>query len=282
LKTNFDCYPCFLRQALKAARLSGADEVQQYTVIQQTLALLQTLPLGLTPPEMAHQVYKLIREVLDTQDPYFETKKMNTRQALALYPHMKTLVQNSPDPLDMAIRLSIAGNIIDFAVIDEMNDLWQSVERLIQKPFAIDERNTFKQALQKAGYILYLSDNAGETVFDRVLIETLSVPVVYAVKSKPILNDAILSDALDAGLDTCARLMENGSQSLGTIMSLCSSEFRQHFEQAPLIIAKGQANYETLSEADKRIFCFLQAKCPVIAQDMDVPVGSVILRQCKN
>lgn len=279
MKTYFDCYPCFLRQALRAARLSGADEAQQYCILQQTLALLQQLPPDANPPEIGNQIHQIVREVVNVQDPYLEAKKISTQQAMALYPKLKAMVEQSEDPLGLAIRLSIAGNIIDFGVSDQIADLWETVERVSQQPYAIDDRAAFKAYLENADHILYLADNAGETVFDRILIEELPVPVIYAVKGGPILNDAILSDAFAAGLDTCAALVSNGAQAAGTILSACSAAFVEQFENAPMIIAKGQANFETLSDAGEKIFCLLQVKCPIIGMDLDVPVGSIVARQ---
>lgn len=279
MKTFFDCYPCFLRQALRAARLSGANEPQQYSILQQTLLLLQHLPPNANPPEIGNQIHQIVREVVGVEDPYLEVKKISTQQAMALYPKLKALVQQSEDPLGLAIRLSIAGNIIDFGVSDQIADLWETVERVIQQPYAIDDQAAFKAYLKNADHILYLADNAGETVFDRVLIEELPVPVIYAVKGGPILNDAILPDALAAGVDTCASLVSNGAQAAGTILSACSAAFREQFENAPMIIAKGQANFETLSDAGGKIFCLLQVKCPIIGMDLDVPVGSIVARQ---
>jgi len=279
LKTYFDCYPCFLRQALRAARLSGADEPQQYSILQQTLLLLQHLPPDANPPEIGNQIHQIVREVVGVEDPYLEVKKISTQQAMALYPKLKALVQQSEDPLGLAIRLSIAGNIIDFGVSDQIADLWETVERVIQQPYAIDNQAEFKAYLKNVDHILYLADNAGETVFDRVLIEELPVPVIYAVKGGPILNDAILPDALAAGVDTCASLVSNGAQAAGTILSACSAAFREQFENAPMIIAKGQANFETLSDAGEKIFCLFQVKCPIIGMDLDAPVGSIVARQ---
>jgi len=279
LKTYFDCYPCFLGQALRAARLSGADETQQYSILQHTLSLLQNLPSGANPPEIGYQIQQIVRDLVDTQDPYLAIKKMSTQQAIALYPKLKAMVHQSEDPLALAIRLSIAGNIIDFGVSDQIVDLWETVERVIQQPYAIDDSAALKAYLKIADHVLYLADNAGETVFDRVLIELLPVPVIYAVKSSPFVNDAIMPDALAAGLDTCATLISNGAQAAGTILSLCSETFRKHFENASMIIAKGQANYETLSDAGAKVFCLLKVKCPVIGLDLDVPVGSIVARQ---
>ncbi len=279
MKTYFDCYPCFLRQALRAARFVGANETQQHFVLQCTLSLLQSLPSNATPPEIGYQVHQIVSNAIDVWDPYLEAKMMSTQQAMLLYPNLKKLVSQSADPLAIAIRLSIAGNIIDFAMSDQIVDLWKTVERVIQQPYAIDDSGLLKEYLKNADHVLYLADNAGETIFDRVLIEELPVPVTYAVKESPILNDAIIQDALAAGLDSCATLISNGSQASGTILSLCSDAFRKQFEKASVIIAKGQANFETLSESGSNIFCFLQVKCPVIGMDLKVPNGSIVVRQ---
>lgn len=146
-------------------------------------------------------------------------------------------------------------------------------------PLAIDNRAEPCSALASPDHVLYLADTAGETVFDRVFIEALETPVLYAVKGGAVLNGATRQDALAAGLGTCATISENGSRAPGTILELCSAAFRDTFESAPLVIAKGQANYETLSVAGSRVFCLLQVKCPVIADDMQAPVGSAVVRQ---
>jgi len=177
------------------------------------------------------------------------------------------------------VRISIAGNIIDFALSDELVDLWATVERVLAAPLAVDDMAALRAALDTADRVLYLADNAGETVFDRVLIEALPLPVTYVVKGGPTLNDATREDALAAGLETCATIIDNGADAPGTILELCSEEFRQIYAAAPLIIAKGQANYETLSTAGPHVFCLLQVKCAVIGRDLGVGVGGVVVRQ---
>jgi uncharacterized protein with ATP-grasp and redox domains len=256
-----------------------ADEGAQQGVVTETLALLQALPSGTTPPEIACAVHRLVRERLGDGDPYSAAKAESTRAAMVLYPQLAALVAEGEDPLDAAVRVSIAGNIIDFGVCDDVPDLWETVERVMAAPLVIDDLAELRAALAAADHVLYLADNAGETVFDRVLIEALEPPVLYAVKGGPILNDATREDALAAGLDTCSTIVENGSRAPGTVLDLCSPEFRDTFAGAPLILAKGQANYETLSAAGPRIFCLLQVKCPVIAEDLGAPVGSAVVRQ---
>jgi len=257
----------------------GASETQQQRVMDKTLALLQRLPPGKTPPEIGYVVHRIVREEVADGDPYRAAKDRSTREALSLYPRLKALVAASVDPLEMAVRLSIAGNIIDFGPYEQLLDLWPEVERVLDMPFALDHLVRLRSALDAAAEVLYLADNAGETVFDRVLIEALSVPVTYVVKGSPILNDATLEDAVAAGVDTAADIITNGASAPGTILDLCSETFRQVYAAAPLIIAKGQANYETLSTAGPRVFCLLQVKCPVIGRDLGVPVGGLVVRQ---
>ncbi len=278
MKTYLDCYPCFLRQALDAARRAGADERQQHTILDRVLDALRQNEISSTPPEIGDRVHRIVRQETGDSDPYRAAKEASTHQALALYPRLKSLLVEANDPLETAVRLSIAGNIIDLSAVGEY-DLVDTVERVLAQPFAVDNGAAFREALSEAGRVLYLADNAGETVFDRLLIETLDVPVIYAVKGGPTLNDATREDALAAGVDRVAEVVSTGSDAPGTILHRCSEEFRQLYDKAELIIAKGQANYETLSEEGARVFFLLQVKCPVIARDVGVPVGSIVLKQ---
>ena len=278
MRTYLDCYPCFLRQALDAARLAGASDDQQETILTQVLALLQQIPPSSTPPETGNKVHCLVRQEVGNGDPYQAVKEASTHQALALYPRLRELVQEADDGLDVALRLSIAGNIIDLGP-DHEYDLWDVVERVLAQPFARDDRAAFWEALASADWMLYLADNAGETVFDRVLIEELDVPVIYAVKGGPVLNDATVEDARDCGLTELVSVIDNGDNAPGTILKSCSKEFVRRFEGADLIISKGQGNFETLSDVDRNIYFILRAKCPVIAEHLDCPVGAMILRK---
>jgi len=278
MKTYLDCYPCFLRQALEAARMAGAGERQQKAVLDRVLDVLGQIEPSSTPPEIGDRVHRIVRQEVSNSDPYRAAKEAGTRQALALYPRLKSLLAEANDPLEVGVRLSIAGNIIDLAAFGEY-DLWSTVERVLAQPFAINDGVALREALSGAGQVLYLADNAGEAVFDRVLIKALDMPVIYAVKGGPILNDATREDALAAGVDQVAEVTSTGSDAPGTILDRCSEKFRRLYDEARLVIAKGQANYETLSEEGTKVFFLLQAKCPVIARDVGVPVGSIVLRQ---
>lgn len=278
MKTYLDCYPCFLRQALSAARRVQASDDLQRRILLDTMQALSDLPDGATPPEMALRIHQQVREQTGIDDPYRQDKEEATEQALALYPKLKRLVETSSDPLQTAVRLAIAGNIIDLGVA-ETYDLEANLQRVLEQTPAINDLEPMRQALAADPSILYLADNAGETVFDRVLIETIGRPVVYAVKASPIINDALREDAVAAGIASIAEIIDNGSNAPGTLLEHCSPEFRQRFDQAELIIAKGQANYESLSRYPAPIFFLLQAKCSVIARDLGVETGETILKR---
>jgi hypothetical protein len=279
MQTYLDCYPCFLRQALNAARYAGADANQQHRILLQVMTQLQQFAQDQhSPPYMAEIIHRLVRNHTHHDDPYREVKQKATTQVLDLYPNLLQHIQDAVDPFEQAVRIAIAGNIIDFGVFDDY-DLTATLERAYTEPFAIDDLEQLRQAVQQAPAILYLGDNAGETVCDRLLIEQIACPVTYVVKSAPIINDATHEDALAAGLEQVTEMIiDNGTDAVGTLLDRCSESFRSTFAKAPLIIAKGQANYESLSHVSAPVFFLLQAKCQFIAQDLGVPTGCFIVK----
>ena len=258
--------------------MAGASICQQQAIVRKSLEALKLMPEGATPPEIGTSVHQIVREVTGVPDPYQQVKQTATEQALQMLPDLRALLLASDDPLLTAIRLSIAGNIIDFG-LNQDYELWEVVKRVLEADLAIDNTLSLRDKLAEVDTILYLSDNAGETVFDRLLIETLTKPVAYIVRSGPVINDATMADALTAGIDQVADVISNGSQDPGTILSKCSPAFQETFHSAELILAKGMANYETLSGVPGPIFFLLQVKCPVISQDIGAPVGSAIVLQ---
>lgn len=278
MKTYLDCYPCLLRQALSAARRAGASENQQHDILLKTMEELSAFPPNSTPPQLAYRIHQQVQQLTNNIDPYREDKVQATQQALALYPELKKKVSEASDPLEMAVRIAIAGNIIDLGVA-ESYDLNATLKRVLTQAFAINDLVSLRSTLARSKSVLYLADNAGETVFDRVLIESLDLSVSYVVKAGPIINDATYEDAVAAGVDQVAEIIDNGSNAPGTLLNQCSELFRKRFAQADLIIAKGQANYESLSDRSAPIFFLLQAKCNVIAQDLGITEGGAVLKQ---
>jgi len=281
MKTTYDCIPCFIRQALDAARLTTSDENIHEQVLRGVLSAASKMNLDQSPPVMGQYIHKLIRELSGIDDPYKKIKDKFNSFALELYPDLKQRIQSSPNPMDTAIRMAIAGNIIDFGVNAEIDRsiIFDTIEEAMSvQLFGNIER--LCDSIDSAKNILYLGDNCGEIVFDRLLIEQLPVDkVTFVVRGGPIINDAIMADARETGMTELVNVIDNGSNIPGTVLEKCSKEFRECFAHADLIIAKGQGNYESLSSCEKNIFFLLKAKCPVISGHMGCEPGSFIVKR---
>ena len=278
MRTFLDCYPCFLRQAIEAARMSGATPAQEKDIVLSIMEILKDTVDGATPPEIGTSVHQIIREMTGNPDPYLQVKWEATEEALSMVPELRSLLDSSEDRLATALRLSIAGNIIDFGPKSDY-DLWEVIDQVLNQDLAIDDTDVLLTRLREVKSVLYLADNAGETVFDRLLIEELPKPVIYAVRGGAIINDAILEDAIAAGIDQVAEVIDNGTRVPGTVLSMCSQDFQEIFNSAGLILAKGMGNYETLSEVDAPVLFLMRVKCPVIGADVGAPLNSAVIKK---
>ncbi|RLE38766.1 hypothetical protein DRJ23_04425 [Candidatus Acetothermia bacterium] len=286
MKAYLDCFPCFMRQALEAARMATDDPALQRAALDRVARLLPTVPMGTTPVEIGQLVHRAVREVTGVPDPYAAVKRESNDLGLRLYPEFKGWVEGSPDPLLAAIKIAGAGNVIDFGA----NTADGSVERMAEDSFsrALDEPldaaqyRAFVERLAEVDRVLYLGDNAGEIVCDRILVEELvrrGKEVTFVTRGAPTINDATMADARYVGLDAIATVIANGSDAPGTLPPDCSHEFLTEFRRAELIIAKGQGNFEGLSDVPGPIFFLFKVKCPVIAREAGAPLGTVILRE---
>jgi hypothetical protein len=256
--------------------MAGLNSKGQKEILDEIARIIPDIPLESSPPEIGRIVYKAIKEISGLEDPYKKVKKEYIELALRLYPELKKKVEESKDPLLTAIRIAIAGNIIDFGVGEEFN-VEETLNSTLKEEFAILDYQDFKDDLKEAEMILYIGDNAGETVFDRVLIEEINGNVYYAVRGEPIINDVTFKDAIDSGIAEVAGIIPSGSDAPGTILNRCNQKFLELFYKSDIIISKGQGNYETLSEVDRDIYFLLMVKCPVIARDIGVKNQSIIL-----
>jgi len=280
MRTYFDCIPCFVRQVLDSVRMTTDDEQIQEKVLREALYLGSKMDLSQSPPAMAQKIHRFIREITGVKDPYLEVKNRFNKLALQMYPELKQQVETSADPLETAVRLAIAGNMIDFGVnsVVEQSQVEKTIAESLTEPLDMEAMEEFRDATSQAEDILYLGDNTGEIVFDRLLIEQLPYEkITFAVKGGPILNDATIEDAQIVGLTDIVNVIDNGSDAPGTILESCSAAFRRRFDKSDLIIAKGQGNYETLSNIDKNIFFMLQPKCVVLARHLGCEIGSLVL-----
>ncbi len=281
MKLNLDCIPCFVRQALKASRFCGMSEKEQEKVLREVMSLLLNEKWNKTPPELAHVVHAIVRRYCG--DPYAEVKKKSNELAMEIYGEVKELVEKSEDPLKTAVKVAIAGNIVDFGAVDKEKvedfDLLNFVKKIVSEELDVDHYDKLKKELKMCEKLLYFADNAGEIVFDKILIETIKeyfpVRITLVLKAGPIINDATIEDAKQVEMDSVVseyRFISNGE--VGVERN--SPEVEMWLKEHDVTIAKGQGNYEGLSEFSG-IFYMLLVKCPVIARHVGVKVGSKVL-----
>ena len=236
-----------------------------------------------TPPELAHKIHHIVKKITNTQDPYMSVKKESNDLVLKLYPELEKTVKQNRDPQRTAVKLAIAGNIIDFGA-KETFDIKNTIKTVLKTPFAIDDYEYFRKEITTAHTLVYLADNSGEIVFDKLLLETILKigniqKITFVVKGMPFLNDAMLEDAQDIGLDRIPQIkfFQLGVGFPETGSGKTSPSFLTMLKRSDLVISKGQANYEDLCNQDYISF-LLMVKCPVVARHLNVPVGSTILR----
>jgi len=280
MKTDIECFPCFLRQTVIALKqLYGLQEIQQ-EIFQDVLSIMQKTDMNKPPAYTTTFIHRAIRNRLGL-DPFRKIKHDYNRIAMELYPGLKEKVGSSPDPLWTAARLAIAGNIIDFGIFTSI-DINASVANALKETIAVDDYDSFRNAMLEADTVLYLLDNAGEVVFDKLLIEELvrlGKKVKTVVKGSPVLNDVTMEDALQINLTGLCEVVDNGSDAIGTILEWTSPEFQAHFQDSDLIISKGQGNFETITGTGKRTYFLFQAKCDVVSKDLGLSPGSMLLKK---
>ena len=277
MRTYLECFPCFLNQALRAGRIATNDDSITKRLLDEIGMMLKEIPMDSSPPETGRLIYKKVSEITGNNDPYKEIKRENTDTALELYPALKKKIESSNDKLLTAIRMAVAGNVIDFG-IDRKFNIETDIADILSRDFAIYDYDEFKAGLTKADKVLYLGDNAGEAVSDKILIEQIKKTVTYIVRDKPVINDATYDDAVHAGIDKVASILSSGTDAPGTVLKTCSAEFIELYNNANFIISKGQGNFEALSDEKRPIFFLLKVKCPVVANHLNVHEGDIIFK----
>ena len=281
MKTEIECVPCFVRQAAEAVAFTAEDSARGETLLRKLLREIADAEWQGSPPVMGQRIHRIIRRELACADPYRELKDRMNRAAARLLPGLRETMRAQPDPREAAVRMAIGGNLLDAGAKTQIApaDLPRHMDAIWTRPLRGESAALFRAA-EESRRILYLTDNAGEIFFDRVLIEALPPEkVTVCVRGAPVINDATMEDAEAAGLPEIVPVFDNGSDAPGTILDDCSEECRRLFERADLVIAKGQGNYETLSDAAARIFFLLTVKCPVIAGHIGEPAGSMVVKE---
>lgn len=282
------CLPCLVNQVIKVADITKAKNREQ--ILHEVFAYLSKVDFNKTNPEISGETFRILKKHLKNEDPYLEVRNYYNDLLMKLSKTYEEKIIASEDSFYQAMKYAVIGNIIDFNPIHNstMEEIMDFINQADGLGFQINDMNQLKQEIKNAQSILYLGDNCGEICFDKVFIKEIKkynpdVNVYFGVRGEPVINDSIETDAYAVGMDEYASIVSNGDGSLGTVLERTSEAFQSIFEQADVIIAKGQANYECLSECEKvGIYFLLMTKCEVIADDVGVPVKSLICMKNKE
>jgi len=276
MRMHLDCVPCIQKQALQASRLVTDDEKIQERILREVLEELVRSDWITRTTIMASRTQQIIKNITGNADPYSKLKAKYNQLALDMYPKLQKLVLDSENPFLTSLKLSIAGNIIDFGV-PKLFDIDHTIKKVLNTRLAVDHSSILHKRLKKASRIVYLADNTGEIVFDKLFIETIlkmnpSVKITFVVKKEPFINDAMLSDAIDIGMNTIppVELYEVGPDR-------CDPGFITFLRSFDVVISKGQPNFEDLKDFDNIFFLFM-AKCALVASETNVPLGSALVK----
>lgn len=271
-----ECIVCRMRQALDVCNFVGADELTKQSILKRVMEILIEGIEDDSPDGVGFLIQTELKRLTNHDDPYKKVKAESIQKALELYPALLQLVKNSYQPLKTAVELCLAGNVIDFGPSNNY-DIELAVRQVMEAEKNFFDFEEFTQELYNARTVLVLGDNAGETVFDRLLMEHVDKHLYYAVKGEAVLNDAIFEDAVASGIDQVAEIINNGSPMSGTFLPRCSPQFKELFYSADMVISKGQANFETLIDEKRRIFFLFKVKCVLLCMKHNLPLNEYVL-----
>lgn len=285
MKVYYECAPCFLRQAKEALDLATDDQSLKMEIMEELVEVVYNdFNKEAVSNVVGTKIHRIIKDKTLNEDPYLLEKQKGNEIALKFLPKIKKILKEENE-LETYVKAAIIGNIIDFGALGVDFDIEKGIIENMEKEIALNQVFELENELQSAKNVIYLADNNGEIVFDKLLIEKLKeydVEVTVALKEKPILNDAGIEDAIEIGLDEVAELVSTGTDSIGILYADISEEFKEIFKESDMVISKGLGNYEGLTAMElgnKPVFCLLNAKCNPIAKDIGVNLGdNVVLK----
>lgn len=281
------CLPCVVNQAIKVANISNVNNKEE--LLREVFSYLSKITFDETTPELIGEIFDLFKKYTNNPDPYKDTRSYYNTLFLKLLPNFDDRIDQSDHSFQMAVKYAIVGNIIDFNPIHNtlLEDIYDYFDKMDELEFAVDDSQSLINDILAAKSLLYLGDNCGEICLDKLLLKKIkelnpSLNLLFGVRGKAVVNDSIAEDAYAVGIDEYAQIIDNGDGSLGTVLHRTSQKFKELYDNADVVISKGQANYECLSEENKTIYFLLMTKCDVIAKDIGVEEKKMICMQSKT
>ncbi|MBN1299218.1 MAG: DUF89 family protein [Actinobacteria bacterium] len=282
MKLHLECIPCYIRQVVDAAKMVTDDKKLLENILRVSLKAAAEFEADSVGLLSQAKIQSAIKGLLPDSDPYNEIKKKFNQICMSMEEDIKKIIQSSNDKFGTALRIALAGNIIDFGPKQNLNHkvIMSAVKKSLTQKLDRNNVDILKESFNKSKKILFIGDNAGEIVFDKIFIENLPKnKITYAVRGGPALNDSTIEDAEMVSMTSAVRVITTGLDMPAAILPLCSKEFQDQYNKSDMIIAKGQGNYEALSDENKNIFFLLKIKCPVIAENFNgkYKVGDIVV-----
>lgn len=279
MNLELDCIPCIVNSFIRLIKLEKLPHRVQEETLRKLLRLVAEADYEKSPPVLGKEMHKMIRNQLNRTDPYEDLKKKNNKMMLDMYTEFEEMIERSSNPFNMAMRLAIAGNVIDFGPQEQL-DIFETIHKVVHSTLAIDDSKFLEKDLKKANSLLYIGDNCGEIVLDKLFLETINFPNTYfAVRSGPVINDATIEDAKMVGIDKIAKVISTGDDAPGVVLDLCSDEFKKIFQKSDLIISKGQGNLEGLIDVNQNIYFLLVTKCDLVGNLISTAKGDFVVKR---
>ncbi len=278
---NLNCVPCFYRQARRLFDKFQISPDRRDVLMRRFEHFINNEGVHYPSPLSAQYLNRLVKEETGVEDLYIEEKRFYNKILLERYERLKAEVGKSEQPEITALKYALAGNIIDFGPPHSFN-LDKTFSEAMSKEISVDHSSRFFEAVKNARMVLYLADNAGEIVADKLFIETLNHPnVVFVTRGRPVLNDVTLQDAEDVGMSSVARVVHNGFDAPSTLLEFCSEAFQSLFDEADVVVSKGQGNFEGLYRQTNKenLFFLFMVKCDEIARITGQDKGSAVIMQ---
>lgn len=273
MKMDPECIPCLLRRVLFETELVAPDRTME--VIKESMEILSNgFREGVNSAELATEVHRRAYQIIGSEDPYLDLKIRADEVALSLLPRAEEYIDASNDRLNAATLCTIAGNVMDFGIgkgFDDPEDLVEAFDSIVAQPLEINDLPRIKKLMDSSGKVLYFLDNCGEQVFDKLLvreIRSFGVSVTGVVKGRPVLTDVTMEDARRSSiLEEFDRVLDTGTFAIGVSLEGMEDVLLEEMKGTDLIIAKGMANFEALSDHNFRPIAYImRAKCRPVAK----------------
>lgn len=285
MKIRRECVSCLLQRTIFECNLVRKEKADK--VVKEVCGVFyKHYSPNAISAELATHVHKKAYEIIGSNDPYYDLKKKSNDVALSLRDTAEKIIETSDDMLKTAIVVSIVGNLLDFGIrtsIGEPEDIKKKFNDFVREGLGHDDSEKIKKYLGENKKIIYFTDNAGEIIFDALLmkiIKSYGCHLAVVVRGEPVLTDATYEDAIFAGIDKIAdELWDTGGFAVGVNFRILPKKVLNYMKNCDLIISKGMANFESFSDTDwKPIIHLLRAKCQPVANAMNVIINTNVAK----